>query len=79
MNRHIREQARVAIEEADLVIFMVDGQSEITSSDRILSDIIKKSQKSCILVVNKIDSLSLNDRINDLLDRIKHLERKKTD
>ena len=41
MNRHIQEQARVAIEDSDLIIFIVDGQSEITSSDRILADMIK--------------------------------------
>ena len=45
MNKHIRNQAQIAIEEADLIIFLVDGKSEITSSDRILADIVKKSQK----------------------------------
>ena len=68
MNRHIQEQARVAIEDADLIIFLVDGQSDITSSDRILADIVKRAQRKSILVVNKIDSLSLNDRINEFFE-----------
>tara|TARA_Y100000994_G_scaffold75383_1_gene62124 strand:- start:3589 stop:4926 length:1338 start_codon:yes stop_codon:yes gene_type:complete len=64
MNRHIQEQARVAIKDADLIIFLVDGQSDITSSDRVLSDMVKKAQRESILVINKIDSLSMNDNIN---------------
>ena len=65
MNRHIQAQARIAINEADLIIFLVDGRSEITSSDRILADMVIRSQKSSILVVNKIDSLEQIDQIND--------------
>ena len=65
MNRHIQEQARIAINEADLIIFLVDGRSEITSSDRILSDMVIRSQKASILVVNKIDSLDQSDQINE--------------
>jgi len=68
MNRHIREQARVAIEDADLIIFLVDGQSDITSSDRILADMVKRAQRKSILVVNKIDSLSLDDNINNFFE-----------
>ena len=64
MNRHIQEQARVAIEDADLIIFLVDGQSDITSSDRILADMVKKAQSRSILVVNKLDSLSMDNDIN---------------
>ena len=64
MNKHIQEQARVAIKDADLIIFLVDGQSDITSSDRVLSDMVKKAQRESILVINKIDSLSMNDNIN---------------
>lgn len=65
MNIHIQEQARVAIDESNLIILLVDGQSEITSSDRILSDILKRSQKLSILVINKIDTLSHDHKINN--------------
>ena len=68
MNRHIQEQARVAIQDSDLIIFIVDGQSEITSSDRILADMIKRAQKKSILVINKIDTVSLDHRVNDFFE-----------
>ena len=68
MNKHIRNQAQIAIEEADLIIFLVDGKSEITSSDRILADMVKKSEKASILVVNKIDSLEQTEQINEFFE-----------
>ena len=68
MNRHIQEQARVAIQDSDLIIFIVDGQSEITSSDRILADMVKRSQKKSILVINKIDTLAMDHRANDFFE-----------
>jgi GTP-binding protein len=68
MNRHIQEQARIAISEADLIIFLVDGRSEITASDRILAEMVIKSQKSSILVVNKIDTLAQTEQINEFFE-----------
>ena len=68
MNKHIQNQAQIAIKEADLIIFLVDGKSEITSSDRILADIVKKSEKPSILVVNKIDSLEQTEQINEFFE-----------
>ena len=68
MNRHIQEQARVAIQDSDLIILIVDGQSDLTSSDRILADMVKRSQKKTILVVNKIDTISLDYRINEFYE-----------
>jgi len=68
MNRHIQEQARIAISEADLIIFLVDGRSEITASDRILAEMVIKSQKSSILVVNKIDTLGQTEQINEFFE-----------
>ncbi|MFH0989713.1 MAG: ribosome biogenesis GTPase Der [bacterium] len=52
----IREQAEIAIEEADVVVFLVDAISGIVGLDRELADILRKSQKPIYLVVNKIDS-----------------------
>ena len=65
INKHIQDQANIAINEADLIIFLVDGRSEITASDRILADMLIRSQKSSILVVNKIDSLDQEEKINE--------------
>jgi len=68
MNKHIQEQARYAINEADSILFVVDGQSDITASDRILSDMIKKSGKSFTLVINKVDTLTQNNVTNNFFE-----------
>jgi GTP-binding protein len=54
--RAIREQAQIAIEEADAVVFMVDAGTGVMALDREIADILRKSQKPIHLVVNKIDS-----------------------
>ena len=55
--KQVTFQAEIARNESDLIIFVVDGRDDITSTDRLLADIIKKSGKPCILVINKIDTL----------------------
>ena len=56
IDQQVNFQAEIAKEKSDLILFLVDGRSEITSSDRILADIIKKSNKPYILIINKIDT-----------------------
>lgn len=56
-------QASFAIDEADLVLFVVDGKSEIHASDYRIRDMLLKSNKRVIVVVNKIDNDSRNDLI----------------
>lgn len=51
----IKGQVFIAIKEADLIIFVVDGQKGITNIDLEAADIVRKSNKSVLLVVNKID------------------------
>ena len=51
----IREQAQIAIEEADLVVFVVDGQTGPTVSDHDVAGILRRAGKKTVLVVNKID------------------------
>ncbi len=51
----IREQAQIAIEEADVVVFLVDVNDGVLSTDHELADILRKSEKKVVLVVNKID------------------------
>jgi GTP-binding protein len=51
----IREQAQIAIEEADVVLFIVDGQDGLLPGDKELANILRKSEKKVVLVVNKID------------------------
>jgi GTP-binding protein len=56
METAIREQAAVAIEEADLVLFVVDAITGLHPMDRELADILRKSQKKVRVVVNKVDN-----------------------
>jgi GTP-binding protein len=52
----ILKQARVALEHASHVIFLVDGRGEITASDRELAQMLRKLGKPVSLVVNKVDT-----------------------
>ena len=57
----ILRQARVALESADHVIFLIDGRSELTAADRDLAKMLRKLGKPVALAVNKIDSPSRAD------------------
>ena len=57
----ILKQARVALEDAAHIIFLVDGRSEITGTDRDLAKILRKLGKPVSLAVNKIDSPKRED------------------
>src|SRR5579871_2878021 len=52
----ILAQARVALDHASQVIFLLDGRSEITASDRELAAMLRKTGKPVSLVVNKVDT-----------------------
>jgi GTP-binding protein len=51
----MREQARLAMEEADIIIFLMDGREGLTPSDREITDILRGVKKPVFFVVNKID------------------------
>lgn len=51
----IRIQANIAIDEADVIVFICDGQVGVTSDDRMVAKILHKVKKPIILAVNKID------------------------
>lgn len=52
----MREQAQVAIDEADVIIFMVDGRDGMTGADEEVANILFRSNKPVVLAVNKIDN-----------------------
>ncbi|MBF4805767.1 MAG: ribosome biogenesis GTPase Der, partial [Pseudoleptotrichia goodfellowii] len=56
MMRKIKEQAQVAIDEADVVIFLVDGKAGITGLDEDIANILRKKDKKVVVAVNKIDN-----------------------
>ncbi len=49
------QQTLLAMEEADEILFLVDAQDGLTSGDRLIADLVRKSGKSCQVVVNKVD------------------------
>jgi GTPase len=56
--RSIVDQARAAIDEADLVLFVVDAQAGVTPGDEELAEILRASHKPVIVIANKIDDPS---------------------
>lgn len=55
-NKDIVLQATLAIDEADVIVFVVDGKEEISSSDIKIRDILRKTNKKIIVAVNKMDN-----------------------
>ncbi|MGM7701691.1 ribosome biogenesis GTPase Der [Pseudalkalibacillus sp. Hm43] len=54
--KQMRQQAEIAIDEADVIIFMVNGRDGITSADEEVAQILFRSKKPIVLAVNKIDN-----------------------
>lgn len=63
--KQIRAQVEIAIEEADVILFVVDGKVGITKDDRIVAKMLYKANKEVILAVNKIDSKEQLDNIHE--------------
>ena len=56
MLRNMREQAEMAIEMADVVMFVVDVKQGVVDADYKVADMLRKADKKVVLVVNKVDS-----------------------
>lgn len=56
MFRHIKEQAQIALDLADVILFFCDYKTGLTAEDWDVADILRKSGKSVILAVNKVDN-----------------------
>ena len=54
--RQMREQAQIAIDTADVILFMVDVKQGLVDADSKVADMLRRSHKPVILVVNKVDS-----------------------
>lgn len=59
----IRHQAEIAIEEADVIIFLVNGRDGVTAADEEVAKLLYRSKKPTVLAVNKIDNPEMRDRI----------------
>ncbi|HAN58532.1 ribosome biogenesis GTPase Der [Intestinibaculum porci] len=63
--KEIRMQAEIAIEEADVIIFVVNGREGVLPEDELVARILQKSKKPVVLAVNKIDDVNFRDAIYD--------------
>lgn len=67
-NNEIKIQAELAIDEADVVIFVVDGKEGLTSNDYVVRDMLIKSNKKVIVAINKTDSKEFRDHMYDFYE-----------
>ena len=67
-NAEIKMQAEIAISEADVVVFIVDGKEGLTANDLIVRDILRKTDKKIIVAINKIDVKDAKDNIYDFYE-----------
>ena len=54
--RSMRQQAQIAMEEADVILFLVDGRTGLTLADEEVGKMLRTTKKPVLLAVNKIDS-----------------------
>lgn len=64
----MREQAEMAIDTSDVILFMVDGKEGLTAADREVGEMLMKTGKKVILTVNKIDRPDLPDDFYDFYE-----------
>ncbi len=67
-NKEIKAQAELAIDEADTILFVVDGMEGLTSNDLVVRDMLMKSNKKVIVVINKYDSKLTKDNLYDFYE-----------
>ena len=67
-NAEIKGQAELAIDEADIIVFVVDGKEGLTTNDYVVKDILKKSGKPVIVAINKTDAKSYQEHQYDFYD-----------
>jgi GTPase len=64
----MREQAEVAMDMSDVILFMTDGKEGLTSSDREVASMLMRTGKKVILAVNKVDTAKLPDDFYDFYE-----------
>lgn len=67
-NDNIKVQASIAIDEADIVLFVVDGKEGLTANDFVVRDMLRKAAKKVIVVINKIDTNKFMENIYDFYE-----------
>ena len=64
----IKAQVEIAIEEADVILFVVNGREGCTNDDMYIARMLQRSGKPILLLVNKIDDFNLIDNIYDFFN-----------
>lgn len=64
----MREQAAIAMELADVICFFTDARDGLTEDDKDVANMLRKTSKPVILVVNKVDYLGLNDNLYEFYE-----------
>lgn len=64
----MREQAVIAMDMADVILFLTDGKGGVTAADREIADMLRLKHKKVLLVVNKIDGRRLPDDFYDFYE-----------
>jgi len=67
-NDEIKGQAELAIDEADVVVFVVDGKEGLTANDFVVKDILMKSGKDVIIAINKADTKEFKEHQYDFYE-----------
>lgn len=62
-NKDILMQATLAIDEADIILFIVDAITEVSTEDKMVASMLHRSNKKVLVVVNKVDNKQRNDNI----------------
>jgi GTPase len=65
ITRQIAAQARTAIDQADLVLFVVDAQAGVTPGDEEVAELLRRSDRPVILIANKLDDPTRTDQIHE--------------
>ena len=64
-NEEIRMQVEIGIDEADIIVFVVDAKDGITNNDELIRDMLKKTSKKVIVAINKVDNKTGQDNMYD--------------
>lgn len=67
-NDEIKVQVEIAIDESDVIIYIVDGTEGLTRNDYVVSDMLHKSNKDVIVAINKADNKLINDHRYDFYE-----------
>ena len=67
-NKEIKMQAEIAIDQADVIVFVVDGKEGLTENDYEVRNLLRKSNKKVIVAINKIDVKEAKDNIYDFYE-----------